>query len=500
MNNSSEKRFVKNNNIIFTEQDKEIVNFLKMIARRKTLQRWIGSVIWCGLASAFAAFILNVTAIFVPVYHAALYGWLMILAGGMISVLYSIIRRSSVYEAAKYADAAGLKERLITSIEYQGLEEGFARLLKEDTLHEIKRFDKKLRLPLVYPWKTFMAASLFFCMFVVAIFVPSQAKKDALDMHKLAVQAKEEKNKAEKAMELLDKASENEKDKADVAKLKTILEEAKQELAESESRKDIKKAKERLESKLKQELAESDSKKLMKAVQPLVSGTDLVEMADFNKKLAEIADSGGISSELADELKGVAESLKAEQLGQLLDNLKKAMGDGEVSVSEAASALSDISNRDAQMAAATITAFSGNGGAGNVNNGQNGSGSGNGNGSGNGSGSGGGNSSGNGRGSGWNMGNSEGLERTGQEGKGEVIYLTDKQQGKDENLTGKRSGEARITEKSSQQGSAFAGSKVDLDMVIGDYSSAAYAKVNSNKVPSAMKDVVKEYFSGLGDW
>ena len=63
----------------------------------------------------------------------------------------------------------------------------------------------------------------------------------------------------------------------------------KQELTEAKNTNDIKKAEERLGSKLKQELAEADNKGLVKAAQPLVPGTDLEAMADFNKKLTELA-------------------------------------------------------------------------------------------------------------------------------------------------------------------------------------------------------------------
>lgn len=96
------------------------------------------------------------------------------------------------------------------------------------------------------------------------------------------------------------------------------------------------------------------------------------------------------------------------------------------------------------------------------------------------------------------MGSSDGLERKGQEGKGEVVSLTGKKTGNYDNLTGKKNGDAKITQKGGQKGDASEGIKADLDSVIGEYSNEAYAKVDSNKVPSAMKDIVKEYFSGFG--
>lgn len=504
-----------------TSLDIQIAGFLKAVARRKTLQKWILCTAWCVLVSVVLALVLNIVAIFVPVYNAVLYGWLVILAGFIVSFIYVLVKRASMYEAARYADSAGLKERLVTSIGCQGSDDGFAGLLKEDTINEINHFDKKLRLPFKYPWKRYITSCLLLCLFIICIFIPSQAKKDARLLHKLAMQAEEAKEKMEEAEKLLDKAANNELAKKEAAKIKKILDEAKKEISNSESINDIKKAKERLESKLKQELAEAGEQGIIKAAQPLVPGTDLEGLADFNKKLAELAEKSGLKGDLSNELKSVAESLTAGQMKELLEQLEKAMGDGEITASEVADALFGLENSDAQIASATITASSQDaggvqdssaspspsstpGGAGQGNGNGNGSGSGQGNGNGNGSGSGSGTGKGNGggkgsgTGGGWNMGDGKGLERKEQEGKGEIVNLTGKKTGNDDNLTGKKNGDARITEKSGQQGGASEGIKADLDSVIGEYSSEAYAKVNSNKVPSAMKDIVKEYFSGFG--
>lgn len=507
-----------------TDKDIQIASFLKSIARRKMLQRWILYTAWCVLAAVILAVILNIIAVFIPVYNAPLYGWGIILAGFVLPLAYILIKRTTLYEAARYADSAGLKERLVTSIGLKGSDSGFAGLLKDDTINEIAHFDKKLRLPLKYPWKRYIASCLFICLFIICIFIPSQAKKEAELLHKLALQAEEVKEKVEEAEKILDNAEENGITKKEAAKVKKILEDAKKEIKEAENINDINKAKERLKSKLTQELAQADNKELLKAAQPLVPGTNLEELADFNKKLSQLAEKDGLKSDLANEMKSVAESLTTEQMEELLKQLEMAMADGEITAGEVSDALSGIENSDAQIASATISArnqasgngqdpsaskepgstpaaagnSSGNGNGNNNSNGNgNGNGSGNGNGNGNGSGNGNGKGAGNG-GSGWNMGSSEGLERTGQEGKSETVSLTGKQAGNDANLSGKKNGDAKITEKSGQTGSASEGIKADLDSVIGEYSNEAYAKAESNKVPSAMKDIVKEYFSGFG--
>ena len=79
--------------VVLTEQDTVIASFLKTIAKRKMLQRWILCMAWSITVTAFMAFVLNITAIFVPIYNAPLYGLFIIIAGLIIPVIYIIVKR-----------------------------------------------------------------------------------------------------------------------------------------------------------------------------------------------------------------------------------------------------------------------------------------------------------------------------------------------------------------------------------------------------------------------
>ena len=81
--------------------DEKITSFLKSIARRKNIQKWLTSVSWCLLVAVILAFILNALAIFVPIYNAVLYGWIVVLVGLLSSFVYIVIKRTSMYEAAR---------------------------------------------------------------------------------------------------------------------------------------------------------------------------------------------------------------------------------------------------------------------------------------------------------------------------------------------------------------------------------------------------------------
>ncbi|MBQ2320034.1 MAG: pectinesterase, partial [Lachnospiraceae bacterium] len=81
--------------------------------------------------------------------------------------------------------------------------------------------------------------------------------------------------------------------------------------------------------------------------------------------------------------------------------------------------------------------------------------------------------------------------------KAEEVFITDKEIGDDENLTGRKQEFSGSTQSTGKKGQGSTGSKASLDSVIGDYSDRAYARVDNDEVPASMKDVVKEYFSSF---
>jgi hypothetical protein len=68
--------------------------------------------------------------------------------------------------------------------------------------------------------------------------------------------------------------------------------------------------------------------------------------------------------------------------------------------------------------------------------------------------------------------------------------------GGDGNLTGRSSGDSSyFTE--TKQGLAWNGETMDYRQVTGEYTQDAYRKLDNQTIPEAVKDMVKDYFSGL---
>lgn len=516
---------------VISEHDRIIYNFVKKAARRRALLLWINAAAVIEIGFAAAALIINFIAIFFPVYNAEKIGFWLIAAGFVASIFYILFRWPDKKEAALYADSSGLGEKIITSFELLGESEGFAGLLKEDAVNEINEFDIRKRLPLAYPWKKYAALCTVVIVMVLCMLIPSDAKKLAVANHELAVKIEKAEDVIKKAEKKLEKAATEKKEEETIKELKKIIASARKEIKEVKGQKEIEKAKERLSQKLKEELKEQNNEKILDAMQPLINDIDIKKLAEYNKELSELSKDKGLSDKAKKELENLAEGLSDEEKKELLDKLAKAAQDGEVTDSEAAEAMSSLDNAEASQAAQSISQNSDSASQGSSDKSQNGTpsqsdgnassdsegkkqgenssqsgqdgnkeGSSSGSaGSGNGqNGSDGNGGQGNGSsGSGWNYGSENGLEREVGSNKAEEVFITDKEIGDDENLTGRKQEFSGSTQSTGKKGQGSRGSKASLDSVIGDYSDRAYARVDNDEVPASMKDVVKEYFSSF---
>ena len=356
---------------------------------------------------------------------------------------------------------------------------------------------------------------------------------------------------AEKQLEQVDQKLEEQADGGDLQeterkKLREILQTAKKEIADSQSTEDIRKAKERLETKLVNSLPKDMDAKTAQNLQSLVQNQDLTAMADYQQALDKLAESSDTVAEMKEELQSLGELLGTQQKQALIDQLNQALADGNITQQELSQALQNLNDANASYTQTKLAqaeaSFSASGqtgaaeqsgtsagrpgasaepgqsgegqngqngsgqrnGSGNSNGNGNGSGEGSGNGSGNGtgnssgsgSGSGSGNGNGSGHGGGYSAGNEQGIERKEQAGEAEQVWIPE-ETGDDENLTGQKMGSSSMRRKSEQQGTSRAGSKADLGSVSGSYEKKAYSKIQKQKIPDSMEDMVKEYFSSL---
>lgn len=539
-------------------EDKKIWSFLKKAKRKIIGNLLLQNLIVFAIVGLLIGTSVHVAALFLPIYGSLFWGFMVVGVTIILGLLYTIIRCPNNQEVALIVDSKGLEEQLVTSMELKGKEDTISSLQKQRTIDAISRYSIKERLPYKWSFTNMLLLGLSALAFFIAAIIPSDTKSQALALHELKKVVEEEKDKVEEVKKEVTKLEES--SKAELAELQKILEDSLKEIKESEKEKDLEKAKERMETKLKKELEKQDSelshqlseilekkdmikktaeekeqeeqeKELQKQLEQLqkqLSQSETNEQkeqsqkennggAGKNKDKSENGNGNGENKnqgnqnnstelmDLSDQVqqaanKGLLSAEEMQQLAQSIAQANNALANSNLSNQQ----LQALSGQMSQMLASAgnanvsqeATASMGGSSGSNGSNGKNGSG-GNGNDSnGSGSGSGNGSGSGSGGGGGYNTGSKNGVEKEYVKNTSEEVTVPG-DVGDDENLTGKSSGKGRSYTQSSKNGLAWAGNSVDYSQVVGNYANQAYSDVQNNKIPDAMKEIVKSYFAGL---
>lgn len=430
----------------------------------------------CFLACAgVAAIVLEAVSIWVPFYYVHWCAGVALLVAVAAGLVYSVVKRAGMHEAARKMDTFGLQERVQTAYEQMEDESAFARMQRQDAAKKlrVKCERKEIRIGWIPDKRHLIAAALSLALACGLAFLPSQARETASQRHAIHQEAKEKQKELSEladALEKMDTSTLTEEQKAKLSELQEALNRSMQELARADSREALDAAESKLGFKLEQ---------TSQSLANLASQMSKEQQAAIAQALAKAAaDAAGKSS-------GSNGTQSASNGGS---NGTPGTGDG--------------SSGDGN---------NGNNSNGNGSNGNNGSGDGNspdgdnnGNGSGNGSGDGSngdgsnGNGSGNGNGNGNGSGNGSG-RGTGQGGGTHDYVSVPNAVGNDENLTGNKTGEENGDSYRAQNGLVWEGDHVSLDSVIGDYTKDAYEGISSGRYPSGMEDVIKDYFKNLSE-
>lgn len=427
----------------------------------------------CVLACAgVAAIVLEAVSLWVPFYYVHWCAGIVLLAAFAAGLVYSVVKRAGLHEAARKMDTFGLQERVQTAYEQMEDESVFACMQRQDAAKRLreKSEKKEIRIRLFPDKRHLTAAALSLALACGLAFLPSQARETASQRHAIHQEAKEKQKELSEladALEKMDTSTLTEEQKAKLSELQEALNRSMQELARADSREALDAAESKLGFKLEQ----------------------------TSQSLANLA------SQMSKEQQAAIAQAQA---------LAKAAADA-AGKSSGSNGTQRASNGGSNGTPSAGNGSSGDGNNGTGSNGNNGSGDGNspdgdnnGNGSGNGSGDGSngdgsnGNGSGNGNGNGNGSGNGSG-RGTGQGGGTHDYVSVPNAVGNDENLTGNKTGGENGDSYRAQNGLVWEGDHVSLDSVIGDYTKDAYEGISSGRYPSGMEDVIKDYFKNLSE-
>ena len=432
----------------------------------------------CFLACAgVAAIVLEAASIWIPFYYVHLCAGIALLVAFLAGLVYSIVKRVGMHEAARRIDTFGLQERVQTAYEQMEDESAFACMQRLDAAKKLRgKVEKKeIRIRLLPDKRHLTAAALSLALVCGLAFIPSQAREIASQRHAIHQEAKEKQKELSEladALEQMDTSTLTDEQKAKLSELQEALNRSMQELARADSREALDAAKNKLGFKLEQ---------TSQSLANLASQMSKEQQAAIAQALAKAAaDAAGKSSGSNGTQRasnGGSNGTPGTGDGSSGDGNNGSNGNG----SNGNNANGDGNGSDGDN--------NGNGSGNGSGDGSNGDGS-NGNGSGNGNGNGNGNENGSGNGSG---------RGTGQGGGTHDYVSVPNAVGNDENLTGNKTGDENGDSYRAQNGLVWEGDHVSLDSVIGDYTKDAYEGISSGRYPSGMEDVIKDYFKNLSE-
>ena len=459
------------------DERKELLQAIRRSRRKLNIAKLIDTCVFCLAYAGVAAIVLEAVSLWIPFYYVHLCVGIVIGIALIVDIIYAVIKRTSMREAAQQIDTFGLKERVQTAYEQMADESPLAGMQRHDAAEQLqKKLDaKQIRIRLLPSRRHLAAAFLSLAVAAALAFVPSQARELANTRHAIHQEAKEKQKELSEladAIEKMDTSELTDEQKARLAKLKEALDRSMQELARADSKEALDAAQSKLGFKYEQ------------------TSQSLMELADALSKdgkaaLEQIAE----MARAAAEANGQSSAQGNSQSGTQSASNGSASGTPGTSNGNTGNT-GDGSGENGQNSGNSSNGNSSNGNNSDGNNSGSGDGSGNGSGTGNGSGSGNGNGNGNGSGSGRGTGS----------GGGRHDYVSvPNATGNDDNLTGNKTGNENGDSYRAQNGMVWVGDHVSLDSVISDYTKDAYEGLSTGKYPSGMEDVIKDYFKNLSE-
>jgi len=312
----------------------ELLKALGPVKRRLRLQRFVSGAAWGFAGGALAALILLAVTSFVPLANRWWIAGACVAGGTLLAAAINALRPISPLEAARAADACGLRERTVTALELAEAEKStpappdgagqrladMIRLQRQDACEHLRALDAKQIRP-VFLKRRLLAGALLMALCGATLLLPGDgdravAARQALET-KTAAMAKAA-EEAEKA----DEAGLTEKEKAELRKLTADL---KRDLIASRDEADALVALDKAEQQLEKLRAEQAQEK--------TAGDAMSAMDAMAQTMQSAGFEAGVTESLAEDLQKLAESL-TDEAKSLAEQLAEAAKQSELSESQ----------------------------------------------------------------------------------------------------------------------------------------------------------------------
>lgn len=291
---------------------KTIEQILKKLLKKLWLERLLKNLINVLLMSSIGIFVLVLYSHFTLIFYLKEKLFYISFILFIATLLKTIIKKPSLDEAARLGDKLGLKEKLLTYIEFNSRndESEVFQIFRNDLEDKLQEFDliKKYRMD-IRP-KKILVAFIIVVLAVGTYFIPSFSREMALEKESINKNIKKEVSKIKEEKKDI---VENIKDKETKEEVSEVIKKLNKELNKTyeydKALKEIAKAEEKLNY-----IKEKKHNKNLQRVSSLFKGTE-IENTDLNNKLKD----GIIDDSI---LKENNFSISKEDKKKILDNLK----------------------------------------------------------------------------------------------------------------------------------------------------------------------------------
>ena len=461
-------------------EKKEFLRSIKACGKKLNIAEAAKNLVFSLSVGAAMGILFQIVAFCTYFYRANICSLLALLIAVLTALLISVLHRKTLYQAALYMDSFGFQERIVTAYEHLDEEGELVELQRRDAMNKLQAGRERIQVPLLKDWKAPAIMCLLLVTMVSLMFVPSEMKQRAKELHAVREEAETKEEELEEVLDTMEELTRETLTPEQLAALQEMMESLQssmQEYQNAESMEMVETANQKLDYKydnMQQQL--TDMAALMQSGAN-ISPQSIEAMQQMAEKMQELGSSG---------LQEGATSLVDNQ-GQ--DGQQS--GDGQ-----------DGNNGGNQQNQGQNPGQNGQTGnqQSNSQNGQNSNSQSQGNSNGQGQGQGNGQSQGNSQGQGNGSGQGEGSGSGRGEGSGSAPhdYVSIPNKIMD---TGNLNGNANSHENSdyfrTQNGLSWEGNHVSHEAVIGSYEKNAYEGIAAGKYPSGMEDVIKDYFASF---
>lgn len=512
------------------------------------------------IGGSLAALILTLLARFIPIYNEFNKAFIIAGIGSLIALVTALFKFPSIRFTASRIDGLGLKERTITALQLAKDVSSFALIQKEDAFKHLKALEYKKAMPVKPNFRNIGIAAIIITLVIINASIPNSMRDIADEKHRISEVKNTELKKVEKIEK--DLADNKELKEVQKAELDKKLQDLKKEIQASKADKEIDKAMQKAEKKLElvkkdmseenlnkiaDTLAKSDLTKnlaetiksgkesnlkeqLKKASEGLKNASEQ-DKKELAQKLEELTKEIKSNEELKKSLEALAQKMQQGELGDMQqeindlnddiaalmedENMNKAISNLQQAFKGSSSkSMANAASQDDDSDPGTISSQGSSNGNQNA---QGGQGSGQGSGSGSGSGAGSGNGSGaggSGAGNGTGMSDAKPTAMGGKSSNGKKDGPSEKKEGDYEkiftpqnlggeseksNITGKKTNSGTTQQMNTNKSMTERGEMLPYNQVIGEYKEKAFQNMNNTDIPEGMRDVVKNYFTSLGE-